>query len=112
MSKPCFSDAIRLPGQVEPDEVTESTETLADLNSEVSYSFMDSLIYVMIPSLLSFFIIFFAFYLLHSFTDDEKRRTAFYAKINKNCNSLKVNCYKSLLVVFIIILETLSKCKR
>ena len=51
---------------------------------------MDSLIYVMIPSLLSFFIIFFAFYMLHSFTDDEKRRNAFYEKINKNCTSFKV----------------------
>ena len=57
----------------------------------MSYSFMDSLIYVMIPSLLSFFIIFFAFYLLHSFTDDEKRKNAFYAKINKECNSFKVS---------------------
>ena len=90
MCQPCFSDAMQLPGQIEQDEVTESTQKLADSNSKMENSFMDSLLYVMLPSLLSFLIIFFAFYLLHSFTDDEKRRKAFYAKINKNCSSLKV----------------------
>ena len=33
---------------------------------------MESLIYVMIPSLMAFHVIFFAFYALHSYTADKK----------------------------------------
>ena len=53
----------------------------------IQNSFMDSLVYVMIPSLVSFFIIFFAFYILHSYLADKQGFDK--ERFNKHINEKK-----------------------
>ena len=58
-------------------------------NEEVSHGFMDSLLYVMIPSLLSFFALFWAFYALHSYTVDTKVVSQLYQRMKESRNSIR-----------------------
>ena len=59
-------------------------------NEEVSHGFMDSLLYVMIPSLLSFFALFWAFYALHSYTVDSKQGVSkLYQRMKESRNSIR-----------------------
>ena len=50
---------------------------------------MDSLLYVMIPSLLSFFALFWAFYALHSYTVDTKVVSQLYQRMKESRNSIR-----------------------
>ena len=57
--------------------------------------FLDSLVYVMLPSLFSFFALFWAFYALHSYTADQKNMAKMWSRVDRTRQSIRSGFNKS-----------------
>ena len=57
--------------------------------------FLDSLVYVMLPSLFSFFALFWAFYALHSYTADQKNMAKVWSRVDRTRQSIRSGFNKS-----------------
>ena len=62
---------------------------------ELESGFLDSLVYVMLPSLFSFFALFWAFYALHSYTADQKNMAKVWSRVDRTRQSIRSGFNKS-----------------